>query len=351
MVSQTDQTVMAMLHAALKDLDKGDPASPPIVSTAKYVLPGDVDTPYTYGRDINPTVEACETALAALENAPVVAFPCGMAAITAALMTSLKAGQRILVPSDGYYVTRALLDEVLSGLGVEMQAIPTRDYDAADFEGFDVVWVETPSNPGLELCDIAQVSSRAKAAGAQIIVDNTTLTPLLQRPLDLGADIIVSSDTKAIAGHSDALFGHVATRDPEAFERVKRWRKLSGSIPGPLEAFLTYRGLMTLEVRLARMCSTASALATAIKEAQPDLQPKYPDIGFIIGMTFQSAEAADAFIDRCPAILAATSFGGAHTSAERRARWGDDVPEGYVRLSVGCEPKEALIEAVLEALS
>ena len=108
---------------------------------------------------------------------------------------------------------------------------------------------------------------------------------------------------------------------------------------------------MTLEVRLDRMCSTASALATAITEKRPDLQPKYPDIGFIIGLRFDSADAADAFIDRCPAILAATSFGGVHTSAERRARWGDDVPEGYVRLSVGCEPKEALIESVLEALS
>ncbi|MEL7232742.1 MAG: PLP-dependent transferase, partial [Pseudomonadota bacterium] len=342
MSDETDKHVMAMLHAHLRRLSKGDPVSPPIVPTAKYVLPGEPDIPYTYGRDINPTVEACEAALSALEDASVVAFPCGMAAITAALMATVRAGHRVLVPSDGYYVTRALLDEVLSDLAVESVAIPTRDYDNADFEKFDVVWIETPSNPGLETCDIKSVSARARDAGAAIVVDNTTLTPLLQRPLDLGADIIVSADTKAISGHSDTLFGHLATRDMAIFEKAKRWRKLSGSIPGPLEAFLTHRGLMTLELRLARMCANAEALVDAIAAAAPALSPKYPGIGFIIGLTFGSAETANRFIEDCPAILPATSFGGVHTSAERRARWGDDVADGYVRLSVGCEPTEAL---------
>ena len=351
MTDQTEKHVMNMLHAHIKTLSKGDPVAPPIVSAAKYQLPGDPDIAYTYGRDINPTVEACEAALSALEDAPVIGFPCGMAAITAALMVSLKAGQRILVPSDGYYVTRALLDEVLSGLGVKMVAIPTAQYDDADLSGFDVVWIETPSNPGLEICDISAISKRAKAAGALTIVDNTTLTPLLQRPLDLGADTSVSADTKAISGHSDTLFGHMATRNDALFEAAKRWRKLSGSIPGPLEAFLTHRGLMTLEVRLQRMCTNAEALAEELKAIAPNLAPKYPGIGFIIGLTFETAGAAESFIDRCPAILAATSFGGVHTSAERRARWGDDVAPGYVRLSLGCEPTDALIEAVKDALA
>ncbi|MEM1086596.1 MAG: PLP-dependent transferase [Pseudomonadota bacterium] len=340
-----------MLHSHLKGLDKGDPVAPAIISTAKYILPGEPDSPYTYGRDGNPTVEACESALSALEDAQVVAFPSGMAAITAALITVLKSGQRILVPSDGYYVTRTLLEQVLSGLGVKTVAIPTRDYDTTDFEDFDVVWIETPSNPGLEVCDIASIAKRASDVGALTIVDNTTLTPLLQCPLDLGADLSVSADTKAIAGHSDVLFGHVATRNIDLFERIKRWRKLSGAIPGPFEAFLTHRGLMTLEVRLERMCKTAAALVAALKIERPDLQPKYPDVGFIIGLTFESAIAADQFIEACEVIVPATSFGGVHTSGERRARWGDDVADGYVRLSIGCEPEEALIKSVIEALS
>ncbi|MEO1642814.1 MAG: PLP-dependent transferase [Pseudomonadota bacterium] len=351
MNDETEKHVMAMLHAHLRGLSKGDPVSPPIVPTAKYVLPGEPDIPYTYGRDTNQTVEACEVALSALENAPVVAFPCGMSAITAALMATIKTGHRVLVPSDGYYVTRALLDEVLSDLGVESVSVPTHDYDGADFDSFDVVWIETPSNPGLETCDIECVSARARAAGAVTVVDNTTLTPLLQRPLDLGADIVVSADTKAIAGHSDTLFGHLATRNKDIYEKAKRWRKLSGSVPGPLEAFLTYRGLMTLELRLERMCANAEALLSAIRKTTLYLSPKYPGIGFIVGLTFENAAAADRFIEDCRAILPATSFGGVHTSAERRARWGDDVADGYVRLSVGCEPTDALVSAIIESLS
>ncbi|MEM9054732.1 MAG: PLP-dependent transferase [Pseudomonadota bacterium] len=351
MTSQAHTRIMAMLHAHLADLEKGDPAAPPIVTTAKYLLPGEPDVPYTYGRDINPTVETCEAALSALEDAPVVGFPSGMAAITAALVTTLKAGQRILVPADGYYVTRALLDEVLSTLDVETDTIATCEYATADLTPYDVVWIETPSNPGLDLCDIATISARVKTTGAISIVDNTTLTPLLQRPLDLGADMVVSSDTKAIAGHSDTLFGHIATRNLDLFDQVKRWRKLSGSIPGPLAAFLTHRGLMTLELRLARMVSNTQALLQVFENSAQIQMVRYPDIGFIIGLTFETADAADRFIDSCSAILPATSFGGIHTSAERRARWGDDVPKGFVRLSVGCEPEAALLEAVTAALS
>lgn len=350
MNDENNKRIMSMLQAHASGLSKGDPVGVPIVSTAKYLLPGIPDTPYTYGRDINPTVEACESALSALEDAPVVAFPCGMSAITAALMATLKAGDRVLVPSDGYYVTRALLEEVLSGLGVEMTAIPTRAYKTANFDDYVVVWVETPSNPGLEVCDIEAISKRAKAVGALTVVDNTTLTPLLQRPLDIGANMVVSADTKAIAGHSDTLFGHVATRDLDIFEKVKRWRKLSGSIPGPLEAFLTHRGLMTLDIRLERMCANAKVIYDALGAHAPQLNPKYPGVGFILGLNFENAAAADRFIESCAAILPATSFGGVHTSAERRARWGDDVSEGYVRLSVGCEPTEALKAAIIEAL-
>lgn len=345
MDKQNTARIMAMLHARSGTLENGEPISPPIVTTAKYALAGTPNTPYTYGRDINPTVEAAEAAISALEEAPVVAFPSGMAAITAALMVTAKAGDRVLVPSDGYYVTRVMLEEILSGHDIQFDAIPTKAFAAADLSPYSVVWLETPSNPGLDLCSIRSIAETAKAAGATVVVDNTTLTPLLQRPLDLGADMVVSSDTKAMAGHSDCLFGHVATRDDALFAKVAKWRKVSGSIPDPFAAFLLHRGLMTLDVRLERMCANALAVLD-ICEAHSAIEAvKFPGMGFVIGLTFANEAKAERFINDCPAIFASTSFGGVHTSAERRARWGDDVAEGYVRLSVGCEPTQALVQA------
>jgi len=351
MDKQNIPRIMAMLHARSGSLENGEPISPPIVTTAKYALAGTPNTPYTYGRDINPTVEAAEAAISALEEASVVAFPSGMAAITAALMVTTKAGDRVLVPSDGYYVTRVMLEEVLSGHDIQFDAIPTRDIATTDLSAYAVVWVETPSNPGLDLCSIRSVVDAAKSSGATVVVDNTTLTPLLQRPLDLGADLVVSSDTKAMAGHSDCLFGHVATRNEAWLAKIAKWRKVSGSIPDPFAAFLLHRGLMTLELRLDRMCSNAAAIVDAL-DSNPALEAvKYPGMGFVIGLTFSSEARAESFINDCPAIFASTSFGGVHTSAERRARWGDDVADGFVRLSVGCEPQTALLEAIEASLA
>ncbi len=340
------ELIMAMLHARSGSLGNGEPISPPIVTTAKYKLSGIPDTRYTYGRDINPTVEAAEAAIGALEQAPVVAFPSGMAAITAALIATLKAGDRVLVPSDGYYVTRVLLGEILSGFDVHLDAVPTKAFATTDLGPYAVVWAETPSNPGLDLCSIRSLSDTTKASGATLIVDNTTLTPLLQRPLDLGADMVVSSDTKAMAGHSDCLYGHVATRDGALFQKVQKWRKVSGSIPDPFASFLVHRGLMTLELRLERMCANARAIADLAEGHAAIDAVKYPGIGFVIGLTFETEQTAEQFIEECPAIFASTSFGGIHTSAERRARWGDDVSEGFVRLSAGCEPTNALVAAI-----
>jgi len=346
--------IMTLLHGPTGALKKGAPISPPIVSTAKYHLPGLPDTPYTYGRDINPTVEAAEQALSALEAAPVIAFPSGMAAIMAALMIMTRTGSKVLLPADGYYVTRALADEAFAPRGVEITCLDTADYAQHDFEPYDLVWIETPSNPGLELCDIEATVRRAQSAGARTIVDNTTLTPFLQRPLDLGADMVISSDTKALAGHSDTLFGHVASRDEGLIAQIRQWRSRSGSIPGPFAAFLVHRGLMTAELRLQRMCSNAAALYEQLLSdvSGPGfLQAvRYPGLGFILGLEFGSADHAEAFMTSCPAIFPSTSFGGVHTSAECRARWGDKVSSGYVRLSVGCEPETALLEAILTTL-
>ena len=343
--------IMAMLHARSGHLENGAPISPPIVTTAKYALAGTPNTPYTYGRDINPTVEATEAAISALEEAPVVAFPSGMAAITAGLMITAKAGDRVLVPSDGYYVTRVMLEDILADQGVKFDAIPTKAFASTDLSPYAVVWLETPSNPGLDLCSIRSIADTAHSSGTIVVVDNTTLTPLLQRPLDLGADLVVSSDTKAMAGHSDCLYGHIATRDEALFAKAAKWRKVSGSIPDPFPSFLVHRGLMTLELRLERMCANAAALVEMMEDHKAIETLKYPGMGFLIGLTFEKEAKAEAFINECPAIFASTSFGGVHTSAERRARWGDNVPDGFVRLSVGCEPTEALITAIKASLN
>ncbi len=354
-------------HLRRKKLAKGDPVPPPLVMASVFNLPGDPTGFRQYGRFDNPTWDAVEHLLAHLEDAPAVAFPSGMAATSAVFFSLLKSGDRILLPSDGYYTTRLLAERFLKPLGVAFDLRPTGSYLDGGFDGYRLVFVETPANPGLDLCDIAAVSAAAHAAGAIVVADNTTMTPYGQRPLDLGADIVVSADTKAPNGHSDTLFGHVASRDPAAITAVRDWRKLSGSIPGPFEAWLVHRGLETLEVRFDRMCNSAEVIARRLK-AHPKIGAlRFPGLdddpshnlataqmqrfGFLIALTLRSEAEAESFITGCELIQPATSFGGVHTSAERRARWGDAVAPGFVRLSVGCEPVEELWQAMAAALA
>jgi cystathionine gamma-lyase len=293
-------------------------------------------------------------------------LPSGMAAVAAVLFTTVRAGDRILLPSDGYFATRALAEQFLKPLGVTVETRPTARVLDGSFEGFRLVHLETPSNPGLDLCDIAAVAARTKAAGALLSVDNTTMTALGQQPFALGADIVISSDTKAINGHSDALLGHVATRDGALLQRLRDWRKFSGTIPGPFEAWLVYRGLETLEVRFERMCASAAVIAERLAAHKAVKAIRFPGLksdpayaiaqrqmgqaGFMISLTLRDADAAERFINGCPLLQAATSFGGVRSSAERRARWGDDVPDGFVRLAIGLEPVETLWAAMAKSL-
>jgi cystathionine gamma-lyase len=365
MTDETNARAAKLSHQRRAHLAKGDPVALPLTMASMFHLPGDPAGFRQYGRFDNPTWEATEEALELLEDAPCVAFPSGMAAISATFMALLKTGDRILAPSDGYYTTRVFAERFLKPFGVTMDTRPTRAFADGGFAGYRMVFIETPSNPMLDICDIAGIATAAKAAGAIVVADNTTMTPLGQRPLDLGADIVVCADTKAVNGHSDALFGHVATRDAALLQAVRDWRKLSGAIPGPFEAWQVHRGLETLEVRFDRMCASAQTIATRLA-ARGDVATIYPGLedhpshnlarrqmqrfGFLIGLTLPNAEAAERFIDTCPLIQPATSFGGVHTSAERRARWGDAVAPGFVRLSVGCEPVEELWKAIDAAL-
>lgn len=365
----TDDAARAasLLHLRGNRLNKGDAVALPLTISAMYHLPGDPDGATAYGRMNNPTWEALEHALGHLEQADTLVFPSGMAAIAAALFANLSSGDRLLLPSDGYYTTRLLADRFLAALGVTVETRPTATFAEGGFEGFRLVFAETPSNPGLDLCDIAAIAQEVHAAGGLLVVDNTTMTPFGQRPLDLGADIVVAADTKAPNGHSDVLMGHVASRNSGLIEVMRDWRKLSGSIPGPFECWLVHRGLETLELRLERMCASAEVIAGRLA-AHPAVRAlRYPGLpgdpahnlaraqmtrfGFLIGLTLADKEQAEAFINACPLIRPATSFGGVHTSAERRSRWGDAVEPGFVRLSVGIEPVEDLWAALDQALT
>lgn len=365
--NELDALAARLLHHRNAHLQPGDAVVPAIQPAAVFHLPGDPsNVPYVYGRYHNPTWEALETALEMIEGAPVLIFPSGMAAIAAVLFATVQAGERVLLPADGYFTARSLAEQFLKPLGVTIETRPTAKMLDGGFEGFRLVHVETPSNPSLDVCDLKAAGERAKAAGALLSVDNTTMTALGQRPFDFGADIVVCSDTKAVNGHSDTLIGHVATRDGKVMARLKEWRKVSGSIAGPLDAWLVYRGLETLELRLTRMCATAGIIAERLAGHERVLEVRYPGLkgdpshaiaakqmtmfGSMITLTLRDGAAAERFIDTCPLIQASTSFGGVRSCAERRARWGDAVPEGFIRLSIGIEPVEPLWAAMDHAL-
>lgn len=366
MLKESGKRAADILHHRAKGLAKGDPISLPIVPAATFHLPEVAGASHIYGRNGMATWEAVEAQLSLLEQAEVVSFPSGMGAISAALMAVLKQGDKLIVPSDGYYVTRVFSSGFLAPFGVEVVELATRDYATADFTGAAVVYLETPSNPGLEVVDIADVVARAHAAGAIVIADNTTMTPLMQQPLDLGVDLVVAADTKAPAGHSDVLFGHVAGREAGVMARVRDWRRLSGAVPGPFEAWQVHRGIETLELRLGRMCASAQVIAERLAAHKSVTGVRYPWLagdaseavarrqmasgGFLISFEMADAARAERFLTDCPYIVQSTSFGGTHSSGERRARWGDSVAEGFIRLSVGIEPVEVLWAAMAAAL-
>ena len=366
-MNESDKRFARTLHHASKATGIGEAFSPPIVNTSVYRLAGDPSGAYQYARWANPTWTALEDALSILEDAETVTFPSGMAAIASALYSVLKSGDRVLLPSDGYYTVRVFAEKYLLPMGVVVDSCATAEVAARALDGYKLVWIETPSNPGLDLADIAAVVRNAKAGGAIIAVDNTTMTPLGQRPLDLGADILVSADTKALNGHSDVLFGHVSSRNSELIGAARDWRKIAGAVPGPHEAWLVHRGLETLEVRYSRMRFNALVLAELLVRHPKVVAVRYPGLaahpahrlaqaqmtggGSLIALTLADTAVAERFIQGCALMRESTSFGGVHTCAERRARWGDAVADGFVRVSVGCEPGEVLVDAVERALA
>ena len=326
------------------------------------------DLVWGYGRRENPTWTAFEAALGELEGGEAVVLASGMAAAASVLQSLLRPGDALAIVSDGYYTIRRLIEQELVPAGIEVRSAPTADPALAGLAGgAALLWLESPSNPGLDVCDIAALAEAAHRGGGLVAVDNSVATPLGQRPLELGADLSVASDSKALTGHADLVLGHVAGRDPALVERLRSWRLHVGAVPGPLEVWLAHRSLATLDVRLERQCANALAIAEAAAARLGPGAVRYPMLpgdpshalaarqmrraGGVLTLDLGDQPAADRFVAALEVVDHATSFGGVQTSAERRARWGgDDCPPGLVRMSAGIEDAADLVADVVQAI-
>lgn len=340
------------VHAGLPAARDGEPFLPGPTFAAPFHLTGP-GSPEGYGRYANPTFTRYERALGELEGGEALVFASGMAATSAVLLGLLTPGDVLVAPGDAYPGVRRIATEHLKARGIEVRLVRSETAAVRSaLDGATLVWVETPSNPGLDVLDVPALAVDAHAAGARLVVDNTLATPYLQRPLELGADLVVASGAKALTGHSDLIVGYVAAPDAEALAPLLDWRGLHGAIPGPLEVWLAHRSLATLGVRVERQQANARALRdmlVARSDAVTDV--RWPQMGGVVCFTLASQERAEAFLAACKLAADATSFGGVHSSAERRARWGTDaVAPGFVRFSCGLEDTADLVADVSLAL-
>jgi cystathionine gamma-lyase len=341
------------VQAGLPDSTQGEPFLPGPVFAAPFHLQGPVDAaPFSYQRHGNPTWENLEAAVGELEGGDALFFASGMAAVTAVVVPALRPGDVLVAPSDAYPGIRQIAVEHLQPRDVEVRLVPTEESAVREaLHGATMVWVESPSNPGLETLDLVLLANEAHAAGATFVVDNTLAGPLRQRPLELGADVSVSSASKSLTGHSDLVLGYVAATDVAWLDALGAWRSTTGAIPGAFEAWLAHRSLATLAVRLERQEANAAALVEALRLRDDVEDVRWPRVGSVLCFTLADAERAQAFLDATALVAEATSFGGLHSTAERRARWGtDDVAEGWIRFSTGIEDTEDLVADVVGAL-
>jgi cystathionine gamma-synthase len=346
------------------------PVNPELVLTSTYQASADPGA-RGYGRFTNPTWEALEEVLGQLEGAPALVFASGMAAVSAVL-DRVPPGGLVLAPRGAYNTTLALLDE-LAGAGrlrVRHVDVPATDEVVAALDGAAALWLESPTNPLLEVADLRALCAAAREADALSVVDNTFATPLVQRPLDLGADVVLHSVTKFLAGHSDVVLGAVATADPALLAALHRHRTLHGAVPGPFEAWLALRGVRTLHLRMERAQASAADLARRLTGHRAVTRVRHPSLpddpghalaaaqmsgfGAVVSIEVRGgAAAADAVQGATRLWLPATSLGGVESTLERRRRHvsePDGVREELLRLSVGVEDVEDLWADLSEAL-
>ena len=339
------------VHAGRPDRTPDAPLNTPITMAATYVAGGDVE----YGRYGNPTWTALEDALGELEGGRCLVFASGLAAV-ATVLDLVGADGKVVVPRHAYTGTIMQLADLESRGRLKADLVDITDTDAVVAACADaaLVWLESPTNPALEVADIATITAAAHEAGAYVVVDNTFATPLLQRPLEDGVDLVVHSATTYLAGHSDVQMGAIMTRDDDLWGVLKGRRDLIGAIPGPFEAWLTLRGLRTLHLRVERAQSNAQELVRRLGEHAALSEVRYPGFGGIVSIVLAQGEmAADLLSRKTRLWVHATSLGGVESTLERRRRWKAEaatIPDGLVRLSVGIEDVEDLWEDLRAAL-
>jgi cystathionine gamma-synthase len=327
----------------------------PLVLTSTYHAGGEV----VYARSGNPTWSAFEEALGDLEGGDALVLASGMAAV-AAVLSVLPHGGTVVAPDAAYNgVVDTLADRVAEGSAL-VRPVDVTDTDAVvrALDGADLLWLESPTNPLLEVADLATILSAARERGVLGVVDNTFATPLLQRPLELGADVVVHAVTKYLAGHSDVLLGAVVTAPTDAGralrERVVRHRTLHGAVAGPMEVWLALRGLRTLHLRVERAQSNASELAARLARHPAVERVRHPGWGSIVSIEVAGGpDAAERVAAATRVWVHSTSLGGVESQLERRRRIPSEprqVPDNLVRLSVGIEDVEDLWEDLAGAL-
>lgn len=370
------------IHAGQEPDPRTGAVNVPIYASSTFAQDGvgNMREGFEYARTGNPTRRALEANLAALEGgAHGRAFSSGMAATDTALRALLKPGDHLVIPDDAYGGTFRLIDKVFSLWGVQHTPAAVNDTDAiaaAITENTKVVWLETPTNPLLNIADIAAVAEITHAAGAKLVVDNTFASPYLQVPLSLGADVVLHSSTKYLGGHSDVVGGALVTNDPELDEAFAFLQNGAGGVPGPFDAFLTLRGIKTLAVRMDRHCDNAEAVVEMLGNHSAISEIRYPGLAGHPGhdvaakqmrrfggmISVRLAGGRQAALDLCArtkVFTLAESLGGVeslieHPGAMTHASTAGsqlEVPDDLVRLSVGIEDIEDLLADLEQALA
>src|SRR5262245_46819218 len=331
----------------------GAPLNEPMTPASTFHHGGDL----SYGRDGNPGWLAFEQALGELEHGHCVSFASGLAAVSAVL-DELPVGTRVIGQRAPYFGVAELLRErsARGQLVYEPHDALTVEGLRRTIDGLGLLWIESPTNPMLDVVDLPAVIALAKGAGGWVIVDNTFASPMGQNPIDHGADLVMHSGTKIIGGHSDLMLGAIVAADPEFHQRLLARRHNTGSTPGVLESYLALRGLRTLPTRYARASATAADLASRLADHPGVARVRYPGKGTMISFeTTGLGDDAEAVCEAVRLIVHATSLGAVETTMERRARYPNEravgTPETLIRLSVGLEHPDDLWRDLDRALA
>ena len=341
----------------------------PISLNSTFVAGGAIG----YGRYGNETWTALEVAIAALEGAKTLTYSSGMAAVTAVFST-LPVGAKVVASNQGYSGVMTLLGHLSAAKKLNPKFVSIADTAevVAALDGADLLWIESPTNPSLDVADMPTLIKEAKSRGITVAVDNTFATALTQQPILMGADIVMNSVTKYLAGHSDVVLGSLSTNNSDLFKAIEDARKFNGSIPGPFEAWLALRGIRTFPLRFQRASENALEIAKRLSAHPLVTRVRYPGLptdpqhakakafmkgfGAIVSFEYDGdAAATDKVCESSKIVTYATSLGGVESLWERRRRWpieSASVPEALIRLSLGCEDVDDLwsdIDAALHA--